>query len=80
MEKTDRKKPIRRTAVETCEGFKIQLLKAQVLAMQEGEAELVAACGEMGVVLADALKQRQANNECTPIDDTVATSTIPASS
>ena len=55
----DRKKPVRRTAVETCSGFRRQLLKAQVLCMDQDEDELGAACEDAAALISSALRSRR---------------------
>lgn len=60
---TERKKPVRRTALQQCEAFRLQLLKVQVLCMQEGEKDLAEACDEMGTTMRDALLMRVSDPE-----------------
>lgn len=64
---TERKKPVRRTALQRFEAMRIEALEVQLMCMKAGEPVLAEASGEMGNTARDALLMR-VSEDSSPTD------------
>lgn len=75
---TERKKPVRRTALKRFEAMRIEALEVQLMCMKGGDLVLAEACIEMGNTARDALLMRVSDDSSPTSFDTTGTGGPPA--